>query len=61
MIEGKIPPQALDIEKAFLGSLLLEGDKMDDVKTILPDEAFYNQSHKKIYSAMRLIVKSLIR
>ena len=55
MVEGKIPPQALDIEKAFLGSLLLEGDKMDDVKTILPDEAFYNQSHRKIYAAMRSI------
>jgi len=52
MVEGKIPPQAIDIEKAFLGSLLLEGDKVEEVKTILPAEAFYNNSHRLIYESM---------
>jgi len=53
MVEGKIPPQAVDIEEAFLGSLLLEGDKFEDVKTILSAEAFYKSSHQLIYKAMR--------
>lgn len=52
MVEGKIPPQALDIEEVFLGALLLEGDKMDDVKSILPVEAFYKPAHQVIYQSM---------
>ncbi len=55
MVEGKIPPQALDIEEVFLGALLVEGDKFNEVKTMLPDEAFYKESNKLIYQAMRYI------
>ncbi len=55
MVEGKLPPQAIDIEEVFLGALLIEGDKFNDVKTILPDEAFYNEKNKAIYQAMRSI------
>jgi len=58
MVEGKIPPQAIDIEKAFLGSLLLEGDKVDDVKTVLPVVAFYNNNHQLIYNSILDINKS---
>ena len=54
----KIPPQALDIEEAFLGALLIEGDLFNDVKTILPEEAFYKPEHKTIYSTMREINKA---
>ena len=48
----KLPPQAIDIEEVFLGALLIEGDCFEDVKTILPKEAFYKPSHQKIYEAM---------
>jgi len=57
MVEGKMPPQAIDIEQAFLGSLLLEGDKIEDVRTILPAEAFYKPAHQKIYLAMLAVDK----
>lgn len=57
-MKGKIPPQAIDIEKIFLGSLLLEGDKVEDVKTILPYEAFYNTAHQIIYRSILNINKS---
>ncbi len=53
----KLPPQALDIEQAFLGALLIEGDVFADVKTILPAEALYNPDHQKIYQAMYDISK----
>lgn len=49
---GKVPPQAIEIEEVFLGALLIEGDKMEDVKTILPVEALYNPAHQLIYQAM---------
>jgi replicative DNA helicase len=52
MVEGKIPPQAIDIEKAFLGALLIDGQNIGEVRTILPVDAFYEFKHQYIYSAM---------
>ena len=52
MVEGKIPPQATDIEEVFLGALLIDGDKIKDVRTILPADAFYKDCHQLIYAAM---------
>ena len=52
MIEGKLPPQDIEIEKAILGALLLEGKKIADVKTKLAPELFYEIRHGKIYQAM---------
>jgi len=51
----KLPPQALDIEEAFLGALLIEGDLFADVKTILPVEAFYHLDNQSVYDAMHEI------
>jgi len=31
MVEGRVPPQAIDIEKAFLGALLIDGKQINDV------------------------------
>jgi len=53
----KIPPQAIDIEKALLGALLLEGDKIEDVKGLIPVEAFYNTNHQVVYKTMLSIDK----
>lgn len=53
----KLPPQALDIEQAFLGALLIEGDRFDEVKTILPPQAFYVDDHRRIYESMYDISK----
>ena len=54
---SKVPPQALDVENALIGSLLLEGDKVEDIKTLLPEEAFYKSCNQVIYSAMKQINK----
>ncbi len=50
---GKIPPQALDLEEAVLGALLLEKKAVDDVIDVLSPESFYKESHQKIYSAIK--------
>lgn len=47
-----MPPQAIEIEKAFLGELLIEGDKFNDVKTFISDVAFYKNENQIIYNAM---------
>ena len=49
---GKVPPQALDLEEAVLGALMLEKDAVNAVVDILKPESFYRESHKEIYNAV---------
>ncbi|MBU0763980.1 MAG: replicative DNA helicase [Bacteroidetes bacterium] len=49
---GKIPPQAVEVEEAVLGALMLEKDAVIAVLDILTPASFYNESHQKIYEAI---------
>lgn len=49
---GKVPPNALDLEKAVLGALMIEKGVIDQVADILHIESFYKDSHQKIYTAI---------
>ena len=49
---GKIPPQAVDLEEAVLGAMMLERDAVNDVIDILKPESFYKDSHQKIFEAI---------
>lgn len=49
---GKIPPQAVDLEEAVLGALMLEKDALTNVIDILKVESFYKESHKVIFQAI---------
>jgi len=49
---GKIPPQALDLEEAVLGALMLEKDALTEVIDILRPEAFYKETHQRIFRAI---------
>ncbi len=49
---GKIPPQAIDIEEAVLGAILMEKDAVITVLDILKPESFYKDAHQKIYNAI---------
>lgn len=56
---GKIPPQALDLEEAVLGAIMLEKDALTTVIDILKPEVFYKEAHQIIYAAIvRLFGKS---
>ena len=44
---GKVPPQAVDIEEAVLGAIMLEKDALISVLDILRPESFYKESHQK--------------
>ena len=57
---GKIQPQALEIEKAVLGALMLEKDAYLTVSDILRPECFYDERHELIYKAViDLAIKNL--
>jgi len=50
---GKLPPQAVDIEEAVLGALMLEKSPINDVIDIINNpDIFYKDTHKKIYKAI---------
>ena len=56
---GKVPPQAVDLEEAVLGAMMLEKDAVAAVIDILKPEVFYKESHQKIFEAIRdLFAKS---
>jgi len=50
---GKLPPQAIDLEEAVLGALMLEVDALSAVIDILKTDVFYKESHQIIFSAIR--------
>jgi replicative DNA helicase len=50
---GKLPPQAIDLEEACLGALMLEKDALTKVIDILHPDSFYKDSHRLIFQAIR--------
>ena len=49
---GKIQPQAVDLEEAVLGAMMLEKDAVSAVIDILSPAVFYKESHKKIMAGI---------
>lgn len=56
---GKVPPQAIQLEEAVLGAIMIDHDALSIVLDILKPESFYKSEHKAIFAAMlRLFEKS---
>ena len=51
--QGRIPPQAVDLEEVVLGALMLEKEAVNEVIDILTPEAFYKEAHQKIFKAIK--------
>ena len=49
---GKVQPQALQLEEAVLGALMLDKDGLPAVMDILRPESFYTEAHQAIYKAI---------
>jgi len=49
---GKIPPQAVDLEEAVLGALLIEPGILDEISGILSMGDFYKANHQTIFHAI---------
>ena len=52
LVEGKMPPQALELEEAVLGALMLEREPLNNVIDILKPQSFYKEAHARIYNAI---------
>jgi len=49
---GRIPPQAIELEEAILGALMLEQNALTTVIDILKPQVFYKEAHQVIYGAI---------
>lgn len=52
VLEGKLPPQAPDLEEAVLGAMLLEKHAPEKVLDILKAEAFYSDANQEIFKSI---------
>jgi replicative DNA helicase len=50
--KGKIPPQALELEEAVLGAMMIDKKGVDEVIDILQPDAFYKEAHQHIFEAI---------
>ena len=53
---GNTPPQALDVEEAVLGAMLLEASAVDQAMEELTPSCFYDQRHRMIFEAVSHLV-----
>lgn len=50
---GKLPPQAIEVEEAVLGALMLERDAFVTVADFIDTPSFYKEEHQKIFDAIK--------
>lgn len=49
---GKLPPQAIDLEEAVLGAMMLEKNAVNDAIDILSPDSFYKDAHQRIFEVI---------
>ncbi|WP_233861958.1 replicative DNA helicase [Tenacibaculum piscium] len=50
--KGKLPPQALELEEAVLGAMMIDKKGIDEVIDILSPDSFYDKRHQQVYQAI---------
>ena len=50
--EGRVPPQAVEIEEQVLGAMLLEKEAVSKVIEVLDEEAFHAERNRRIFKAI---------
>ncbi len=58
-IGGTVPPQAVELEEAVLGALMLEKDSIITVQEFLVADSFYKPEHQAIYRAIEELSMAL--
>lgn len=56
--KGKLPPQAVDLEEAVLGAMMIDRKGLDEVIDTLSPEAFYKEQHQHIFEAILELFKA---
>jgi len=56
--DGKLPPQAIDLEEAVIGAMLIDEKGVDEVIEILIPEVFYKKSNQLIFESIERLFKN---
>ena len=51
--QGRVPPQAIDLEEVVLGAMMLEKNAVNAVIDLLTPDVFYKESHQIIFTAIK--------
>lgn len=57
---GKVPPQAIDLEEAVLGALIIDTTALVQITPILKAEVFYKEANQLICQAILNLVEKMI-
>ncbi|MBD3393284.1 MAG: replicative DNA helicase [Chitinivibrionales bacterium] len=57
---GKVPPQALDVERTVLGSMLIDSNACDTAMETLTEECFYSTAHRRIFACIEGMIKNTV-
>ena len=49
---GRIPPQAVEVERAVIGAMMLESEAIAPAIELIGPNAFYDPKHRKLFEAM---------
>ena len=52
-IDGKIPPQAIELEQAVLGAIMIEPACLPVAMGLVSEFVFYKEQHQRIFSACK--------
>tara|TARA_B100000902_G_C27317707_1_gene922393 strand:+ start:3341 stop:4843 length:1503 start_codon:yes stop_codon:yes gene_type:complete len=55
--DGRIPPQAIDLEEAVLGAMLIDEKGVNEVIDILSPDVFYKKSHQLIFESIQRLFR----
>ena len=55
---AKLPPQALELEEAVLGAMLIDKKGVDEVIDLLQPDAFYKTGHKHIFESIHSLFQN---
>lgn len=55
---GHIPPQALDMEEAVIGAIMIDKDGLSKINETLHEQSFYKKSHGLIFQAAQELYES---
>jgi len=57
---GRVPPQAIDVERTVLGSMLIDSIACDTAMETLTEECFYLTSHRRIFTCIQDMIQNSI-
>ena len=55
--DGRIPPQAIDLEEAVLGAMLIDEKGVNEVIDILSPDVFYKKAHQLIFESIQRLFR----